>query len=221
MIFCANVVLDFVSKVDGMVGGYLAVILAAAVLLLLIILIAVAHAKNKKIRALKKELKSARKELSEKDEQLEQAKEVEAIAAEQESEDEAYEDQPAALAGREQYLELGPAKKKKPMPKAQPTVTLTPKGEAYASTRPDDTKEEIVVTEQASDSSKASDKDPVKYVVKYDRMKDSWIIQRSGTERVVRRLKTKEEAVSEARAMCKRQNATLVVHKKDGKFQKQ
>lgn len=218
MIFCANAVLDFVNKVNDKLHGYLAVILAAAVLLLLIILLMVAHSKNKKIRALKKELKSTRKELDETQAQLEQER-AEKAAAEQETAEKEQETSPEPQPAPDP--EPTPAPARKPAPKAEPTVTLTPAAEAYASTRPDDTEEEIVSPEPASGSSKASDKDAVKYVVKYDRLKDSWIIQRSGSERVVRRLRTKEEAMSEARAMCKRQNATLVVHKKDGKFQKQ
>ena len=59
-----------------------------------------------------------------------------------------------------------------------------------------------------------------KYSVVYDRAKDSWVIRKAGVDRVVRRVDTKEEAVRVARALCKKNDAHLVVHKKDGKFQK-
>ena len=59
-----------------------------------------------------------------------------------------------------------------------------------------------------------------KYTVVYDRAKDSWVIRKAGVDRVVRRVDTKEEAMRVARALCKKYDANLVVHKKDGKFQK-
>ncbi len=60
----------------------------------------------------------------------------------------------------------------------------------------------------------------VKFTVVYDRPKDSWVIRKAGVDRVVRRVDTKEEAMRLARALCKKYDANLVVHKKDGKFQK-
>lgn len=60
----------------------------------------------------------------------------------------------------------------------------------------------------------------IKYTVVYDRAKDSWVIKRSGSDRVVRRVDTKEQAMTIARSLCKKHDAALVVHKKDGKFQK-
>lgn len=60
----------------------------------------------------------------------------------------------------------------------------------------------------------------VKFTVVYDRPKDSWVIRKAGVDRVVRRVDTKEEAMRVARALCKKYDANLVVHKKDGKFQK-
>lgn len=60
----------------------------------------------------------------------------------------------------------------------------------------------------------------VKFTVVYDRPKDSWVIKKDGNERVTRRVDTKEEAMQIARELCRKYNASLVVHKKDGKFQK-
>ena len=61
----------------------------------------------------------------------------------------------------------------------------------------------------------------VKFIVKYDRNKDTWVVAKEGVNKAVRRVDTKEEAMNIARELCKKYNARLVVHKKDGKFQKQ
>lgn len=64
------------------------------------------------------------------------------------------------------------------------------------------------------------DKTPTVYSVKYDRYKGNWIVVKTGQERPVRRVATKEEALRIAKDLAKRMDAALVVHKKDGKFQK-
>ncbi len=61
----------------------------------------------------------------------------------------------------------------------------------------------------------------VKFTVAFDRQKLSWVIRKQGVKRVVRRLDTKQEAMQIARELCKKYDAQLVVHKRDGKFQKQ
>lgn len=58
------------------------------------------------------------------------------------------------------------------------------------------------------------------YTLKYDRAKTSWVIMKSGQERPVRRVQTKDEALKIARELAKKTGAGLYVHKKDGKFQK-
>lgn len=60
----------------------------------------------------------------------------------------------------------------------------------------------------------------VKVTVKFDRLKNSWVILRSDTDRAYRRLATKQEALGIAKDLARRLHAQLVVHKKDGKFQK-
>lgn len=60
----------------------------------------------------------------------------------------------------------------------------------------------------------------VKVTVKFDRIKNSWVILRSDTDRAYRRLATKQEALGIAKDLARRLHAQLVVHKKDGKFQK-
>lgn len=60
----------------------------------------------------------------------------------------------------------------------------------------------------------------VKVTLKYDREKANWVINRSDTARAYRRIVTKQEAMVVAKDLARRLHATLVVHKKDGKFQK-
>ncbi len=60
----------------------------------------------------------------------------------------------------------------------------------------------------------------VKVTLKFDRAKSSWVIYRSDTTRAYRRIGTKQEALVVAKDLAKRLHAQLIVHKKDGKFQK-
>lgn len=60
----------------------------------------------------------------------------------------------------------------------------------------------------------------VKVTLKFDRNKNSWIILRSDTDRTYRRMATKQDALVVAKDLARRLHAQLVVHKKDGKFQK-
>lgn len=60
----------------------------------------------------------------------------------------------------------------------------------------------------------------VKVTLKYDRIKMNWVISRSDTNRTYRRLNTKQEGLTIAKDLARRLHAQLVVHKKDGKFQK-
>ena len=72
----------------------------------------------------------------------------------------------------------------------------------------------------AADAAPEVKPESVKYVVKFDRAKLSWIITKKGSQRVVRRVQTKEEAVRIARELCKKTGAGLYVYKKNGRFQK-
>lgn len=60
----------------------------------------------------------------------------------------------------------------------------------------------------------------VKVTLKFDRLKNNWIILRSDTDRTYRRLDTKQQALVVAKDLARRLHAQLVVHKKDGKFQR-
>lgn len=60
----------------------------------------------------------------------------------------------------------------------------------------------------------------IKVTLKYDRIKSNWVILRSDTARTYRRIATKQEGLVVAKDLARRLHAQLVVHKKDGKFQK-
>ena len=64
-------------------------------------------------------------------------------------------------------------------------------------------------------------KNAVKYTVKFDKEKNDWVILKSGSERAIRRCKTKEEALKTAKTLSENSDVPLTVHKKNGKFQKQ
>ncbi len=61
---------------------------------------------------------------------------------------------------------------------------------------------------------------PKQYRISYDREQKMWLIKKDGAKRVIRKTKTKSEAVEIAKTMCNNQDLNLVVQKKDGKFQK-
>lgn len=58
------------------------------------------------------------------------------------------------------------------------------------------------------------------YRILYDRETKTWEIRKDNAKRVIRRVKTKKEALEIAQELSKNQELNLVVHKKDGKFQK-
>lgn len=85
-------------------------------------------------------------------------------------------------------------------------------------------KTKSVKSEKTETAEKTSAKEqPAKagaYRVIYDREAAEWTIKKDGASRVIRRVKTKEEALKLAKEFSKNGDASLIVHKKDGKFQK-
>lgn len=59
------------------------------------------------------------------------------------------------------------------------------------------------------------------YRVLYSKEDKVWLIKRDGAKRTIASYKTKEQALARVSELCKNQNAKVIVHKKDGKFQKQ
>lgn len=102
------------------------------------------------------------------------------------------------------------AQKEEPVVK----VTTAKKTPAKAAPAVDDDDEDEYDNEYGDETS------AVKVTLKFDRVKNNWVISRSDTDRAYRRVVTKQEATLIAKDLAKRLHAQLVVHKKDGKFQK-
>lgn len=197
---------DTLNKINDKIGDFWWAILLAAVVLMIVLFIVISH-KNKRIRKLKRDNKRLRTELeTERAEVAAQKKEVAAqkkVAA-------------AATAAADAAAAY-----------AATAIDDDTRTEEYddpdtSSSFDDEVERAASRVAYYNKTSVVSQKEGnVKFTVKYDRPKDSWIIKKEGSDRVVRRLDTKEEAVAVARTLCKRFNANLVVHKKDGKFQKQ
>ncbi len=59
------------------------------------------------------------------------------------------------------------------------------------------------------------------YRVVYDHENRVWLIKKDGAKRVISSFLTKDEAIKRVKELCESQNMKVIVHKKDGKFQKQ
>lgn len=110
--------------------------------------------------------------------------------------------QPVAVPKAEEKRQpVKPAAAKKPPVKEQPAI------------EDDDDEDEY-------DNEFGDENSAVKVTLKFDRVKSTWVIYRSDTERAYRRLGTKQDALPVAKDLARRLHAQLVVHKKDGKFQR-
>ena len=76
-------------------------------------------------------------------------------------------------------------------------------------------------TEQTVDSTETEEGKKGSYRVIYSKEDKVWLIKRDGAKRTIASFKTKEQALNRVSELCKNQNAKVIVHKKDGKFQKQ
>ena len=83
------------------------------------------------------------------------------------------------------------------------------------------TKAEVKATPKAeeAESGKKPERKAV-YRVIYDGENKEWMIKKDGATRVIRRVKTKAEAMEIANRLAENQDLSLTVQKKDGKFQK-
>ena len=78
--------------------------------------------------------------------------------------------------------------------------------------------------EEKTDTAENAEKEEVKkgsYRVIYSKENKIWLIKRDGAKRTIASYKTKEQALNRVSELSKNQNAKVIVHKKDGKFQKQ
>ncbi len=60
-----------------------------------------------------------------------------------------------------------------------------------------------------------------KYIISYDKNEREWVVKKTGSARASKRFHTKQEALKYAEALSEKQNISMTVKKKDGKFQKQ
>lgn len=98
---------------------------------------------------------------------------------------------------------------------ARPTSTrTTDQAQSAVDNTTDDDEYDEYYDDYGDDSS------AVKVTLKFDRIKNSWVIMRSDINRTYRRLATKQEALVIAKDLARRLHAQLIVHKKDGRFQK-
>lgn len=58
------------------------------------------------------------------------------------------------------------------------------------------------------------------YRVVYNKEERVWQIKKDGAKRVITSYPTKDEAMRRVKELCETQNSNLIVHRKDGKFQK-
>lgn len=196
---CASKITELLHTVNAKVGGYLWAILAAALILLIVILFMVIAGKNRRIKKLKKELKSTRTQL---EMERSRAKNEEMFAP--------------VTGGKEVFGEEAEQVELDDEPEEPKVVKVSAK---RAEEETDESAEKISYYNRPTEVTQKGSN--VKFIVMYDRNKDSWVIKRSGSDRVVRRVDTKEEAMGIVRGLCRKYNAGLIVHKKDGKFQKQ
>lgn len=207
----ASAFTDILKKVSDKISQFWWIILIA-VIALIIILFLVIGAKNKRIRKLKHELKKTRTEL---ETERSRAKNEQTFAPVTGGKkifgEEAATEEETESVEFDAEEEVVPAKRDK---KKEPSIRFT-KNIKAEEPAPEKLSYYDKTTEVKQKGGSA------KFIVKYDRVKDNWVIQKEGVDRAVRRVDTKEEALVIARSLCRKHDARLVVHKKDGKFQKQ
>ena len=75
-------------------------------------------------------------------------------------------------------------------------------------------------TEKAEEKEMSKKEKLNRYRVTYDKEQGNWVVKMDGADRASRRCATKEEALKIAKELAEKKDASLSVHKKDGKFQK-
>ena len=80
-------------------------------------------------------------------------------------------------------------------------------------------KKEVKVEETEKKESKKTERKAV-YRVVYNKEERIWQIKKDGAKRVIASFATKDEALKRVKELCESQNLKVIVHKKDGKFQK-
>ena len=107
---------------------------------------------------------------------------------------------------------------KEPVAKKETKATKPVKEDKKQEEKVEEVKEE---EKQETEEVKAEKQSRQKYMVIYDKDKKDWIVKKTDSARASKRCKTKAEALEVAKSLSEKQDLSLTVKKKDGKFQKQ
>ena len=80
-------------------------------------------------------------------------------------------------------------------------------------------KKEVKVEETEKKEVKKTERKAV-YRVVYNKEERIWQIKKDGAKRVITSYPTKEEALKRVKELCESNDMNVIIHKKDGKFQK-
>ena len=92
-----------------------------------------------------------------------------------------------------------------------------PKEEEQKSTKTE--KKEVKVEKTEKREVKKTERKAV-YRVVYNKEERIWQIKKDGAKRVITSYPTKEEALKRVKELCESNDMNVIIHKKDGKFQK-
>ena len=84
----------------------------------------------------------------------------------------------------------------------------------------EDTTEAVIETTEVVETDAEKREIKAVYRVIYDKENREWMVKKDGAQRVIRRVKTKAEALELASQFATNQDLSISVQKKDGKFQK-
>lgn len=127
---------------------------------------------------------------------------------------------------KEKNIEVTVKVKEEPEVKEEPKKETKAKNSNAKSNKNEGKSVKKVATkkEEKTDTAENAEKEEVKkgsYRVIYSKENKVWLIKRDGAKRTIASYKTKEQALNRVSELSKNQNAKVIVHKKDGKFQKQ
>lgn len=127
---------------------------------------------------------------------------------------------------KEKNIEVTVKVKEEPEVKEEPKKETKAKNSNAKSNKNEEKAVKKVTTkkEEKTDTEESAEKEEVKkgsYRIIYSKENKVWLIKRDGAKRTIASYKTKEQALNRVSELSKNQNAKVIVHKKDGKFQKQ
>lgn len=111
--------------------------------------------------------------------------------------------------------------KEEPEAKEEPKKASSKAKNSNTKSNKNEEKAEKKVATKKEESAEKEEEKKGSYRVIYSKEDKIWLIKRDGAKRTIASFKTKEQALARVSELCKNQNAKVIVHKKDGKFQKQ